>query len=82
MDQLQSGKAAAGKLLLSSLSDLEAVDKQKFGSYLPNVLFGTKAVEIVNVFSTLDAAVSNKAYQVLVEIDPANISRYEALKRR
>ncbi len=82
MDKLQSGKAVAGKLLRSSLSDLEAVDKQKFGSYLPNVLFGTKAVEIVNVFSTFDAAVSNKAYQVLVEIDPANISRYEALKRR
>jgi hypothetical protein len=82
MDQLQSDGPAAAELLFSSLSDLNAVDKQKFGSYLPNVLFGTKASEIVNVFSTFPAPVKTKAYDILAEIDPANISRYEALRQR
>jgi hypothetical protein len=80
MDQLQSDSGVAEKSLLSSLSDLGAVDKQQFGSYLPNVLLGTKAAEIVNVFSTFKAPVKTKAYDTLVEIDPANISRYEALR--
>jgi hypothetical protein len=81
MDQLQGDSPLAEKLLLSGLSDLGAVDKQKFGSYLPNVFFGTKATEIVSVFSTFNVPVKTRAYETLVEIDPANVSKYEALKR-
>lgn len=81
LDQLQENTASAEQLILSSLVDLNEMDRQKFGSYLPNVFFGTKATEIINVFSSFDPAVKSKAYDMLVDIDPANANKYQALRK-
>jgi hypothetical protein len=40
----------------------------------------TKADELVNVLSLTDPQDKIKAYNLLSEIDPANINKYEALK--
>jgi len=82
MDQLTEDQAAAQQLILASLTDLNQMDRQKFGSYLPNVLFGTKADEIVKVLTPFSPQVRSKAYDILVDVDPANINKYEALKKR
>lgn len=82
LDQLQDNSSAAQRLVLSSLTDLSQMDRQKFGSYLTNVFFGTKSNEIVKVFSSFDPTLKSKAYNMLVEIDPANASRYEDLRKR
>jgi hypothetical protein len=59
------------------------MDKQKLGSIFPNFYFSTKADEIVNVFSisTGDPSDRIKAYNLLVQIDPANINKYETLNQ-
>jgi hypothetical protein len=82
MDQLQDNSAVAEQLILSSLVDLQAIDPQEFGSYLPTVFFGTKANEIVKVFSSFKPAIRLKAYSVLIDIDPANANKYEVLRRQ
>ena len=82
MDQLTEDQKAAQQLILASIADLNQMDRQKFGSYLPNVFFGTKADEIVKVLAPLAPQIRSKAYDTLVDIDPANINKYEALKRR
>ena len=82
MDQLTEDQKAAQQLILASLSDLNQMDRQKFGSYLPNVFFGTKADEIVKVLSAFTPQVRSKAYDTLIDVDPANINKYEALKKR
>jgi hypothetical protein len=82
IDQLQSNSPAAEQLILASLVDLNQMDRQKFGSFLPNVFFGTKANEIVQVFSSFNPSVKLKAYDLLIDIDPANANKYEALRKR
>lgn len=80
MDRLQDDMDKGSKKIVSLLSGLTRMDRQKLGSILPNVYFATKADEIVNLLSIGNPQERLKAYNLLVDIDPANISKYEALK--
>jgi hypothetical protein len=82
LDLLQDNSAAGEQKIMASLADLNQMDRQKFGSYLPNVFFGTKADEIVKVFSSFNPQMRTKAYNTLIEIDPANTSKYEGLRKQ
>jgi hypothetical protein len=82
MDQLTEDQKTAEQLIAASIADLSQMDRQKFGSYLPNVFFGTKADEIVKVLAAFSPQFRSKAYNTLVDIDPANINKYEALNKR
>ena len=66
--------------IVNALSALQQMDKQKIGSIFPNVYFASKAEEITNVLSKLNTQERMKAYNLLSEIDPANIGKYEGLK--
>lgn len=81
LDHLQDNPGRGVKKMIALLSGLKQMDKQKLGSIFPNYYFATKADEVVNVFSipTGDPSDRIKAYNLLVEIDPANINKYEAL---
>lgn len=81
MDKLQDNVSNGAKNILALLPALQQMDKQKLGSIFPNVYFATKADEITNVLSTIDLQEKIKAYNLLSDIDPANISKYEALKK-
>lgn len=80
LDQLAEGNQGL-KQITDALPDLERLDKQKLGSIFPNVYLAGKADEIVNVLSKLDQQQRIKAYNMLVEVDPANVGKYEALKK-
>ncbi|WP_443946275.1 DUF4835 family protein [Pedobacter sp. AW1-32] len=67
--------------IVSALGDLQQMDKQKLGSIFPNVYFAAKAEEITNVLAKLNTQSKVKAYNMLAEIDPANIGKYEGLKK-
>lgn len=83
LDKLQDNTSRGVKKMINLLANLKQMDKQKLGSIFPNFYFASKADEIVNVFSiaTGDPADRLKAYNLLVEVDPANINKYEALKQ-
>jgi hypothetical protein len=81
LDHMQENPSKATNALLSSLPGLKQMDKQKLGSIFPNVYFATKADEIVNVLSTGSPQDKTQAYMLLSEIDPANINKYENLKK-
>jgi len=81
LDQLQDDRSKGTKRILSALPSLKQMDKQKLGSIFPNAYFATKADELVNVMSTGDQQDRIKAYNLLIDIDPANISKYEGLKK-
>lgn len=82
LDKLQDNGSNGLKSIISSLSDLRQFDKQKLGSIFPNVYFATKADEITNVLSMADFQDRNKAYNLLVDIDPPNTAKYDGLKKR
>jgi len=81
LDQMQATPANGSKILLGFLPDLKQMDKQKLGSIFPNVYFSTKAEEMVSILSLGTSQDKIKAYNLLDTIDPANISKYELLKK-
>lgn len=83
LDRLQDNAGRGVKKMLNLLSGLKTMDKQKVGSIFPNFYFASKADEVVNVFSiaTGDPSDAIKAYNLLSQIDPANLNKYEALKQ-
>lgn len=83
LDRLQDNTPRGVKKMIALLSGLKQMDKQKVGSIFPNFYFASKADEVVNIFSIPTGDVSDgiKAYNLLSEIDPANLNKYEALKQ-
>ena len=80
LDQLTDNDKGL-KQIVDALPALQQMDKQKLGSIFPNVYFASKAEEVTNVLSKLNMQERLKAYNMLSEIDPANIGKYEGLKK-
>jgi hypothetical protein len=80
LDRMQEDPSKGAKNIIAMLSVLKQMDKQKLGSIFPNMYLATKADEIVNILSTIAPQDKIKAYNLLSEIDPANINKYEALR--
>lgn len=83
LDRLQDNAIRGVRKMLNLLGNLRHIDKQKIGSIFPNFYFASKADELVNIFSipTGDPTDRIRAFNLLAEIDPANINKYEALKQ-
>jgi hypothetical protein len=81
LDQIQQDPSKAAKLVLGYLPDLQQMDKQKLGSIFPNVYFSTKAEEIANIISMGSTQDKTQGYALLSDIDPANINKYDILKK-
>lgn len=80
LDQLTDNDKGLTQIM-AALPALQQMDKQKLGSIFPNVYFAAKAEEITNVLSRLNPQERIRAYNMLAEIDPANIGKYEGLKK-
>ena len=80
LDQLTDNDKGLTQIM-AALPALQQMDKQKLGSIFPNVYFAAKAEEITNVLSKLNPQERIRAYNMLAEIDPANIGKYEGLKK-
>jgi len=81
LDRMQQDPVKAAKGMLSILTDLKQMDKQKLGSIFPNVYFATKADEMANVLLLTSPQEKTDAYNLLSDIDPANIGKYDILKK-
>ena len=80
LDQLTDNDKGLTQIV-AALPALQQMDKQKLGSIFPNVYFASKAEEVTNVLAKLNVQERLKAYNMLAEIDPANIDKYEGLKK-
>jgi hypothetical protein len=67
--------------MAASIIGLNELDKQKQGYILNQIFFSAKGDEIVDVFSQSDPIERTKIYNALVDADPANTAKYEALKK-
>ncbi len=81
LDVMAENSSKGRKAIAAALPELLKIDKQKQGSVLNQVFFTTKSDEIINIFSKADPQEKIKLYNLMVEIDPANITKYEALKK-
>lgn len=81
LDHMQEDPAKGAKLMLSYLPNLQHMDKQKLGSIFPNVYFATKAEETSHILMLGNTQDKIDGYNLLSQIDPANINKYEILKK-
>jgi len=81
LDIMYDNQSKGIKQIISLLPLLQTIDKQKQGSMLNQVFFTAKADEMANIIGQADPQEKIKAYIILSEIDPSNITKYEALKR-
>ena len=83
LDHLHENTSRGIKKIATIVASLKQIDKQRIGAIFPNIFFAAKADELVNIFSvsTGDPSDRIKAYNLLAEIDPANLNKYEVLKQ-
>jgi hypothetical protein len=81
LDVMSGNQQKAEKVIQGILPKLQKIDKQKQGSMLPQLFFTAKADELVRILSNSSPQERARAYNLLAEIDPANISKYDALKK-
>ena len=81
LDVMAGNQQKGEKAILNILPKLQKIDKQKQGSMLPQLFFTAKADELVKILSTVSPQERIRAYNFLSELDPANISKYDALKK-
>ena len=74
-DNVENGRAA----IFESLEMLRKVNREKPDLFLMNLVMTAKADEIVNIFSEAAPMNKTKAFNLLSEIDPANISKYQKI---
>ncbi len=80
MDLLEKDVVQARRNILAALEAILTADKSYPNTYLIQVFCSTKASEIVEIFKkgTLDE--KNKAFEIMISLDPSNASVYNAIK--
>ncbi len=81
LDIFADNPSKGRKQILSSLPQLQKIDKQKQGSMLNQVFFTAKADELVNIIGSAEQQDKMKAYLLLTSLDPPNMAKYELLKK-
>ena len=81
LDLMSENSNKGRKNIAEALPALSTLDKQKQGAMLNQVFFSAKAEEIISIFSKSDPMERIKIYNILADADPANITKYEVLKK-
>ena len=84
LDRMAEKLTQGRSTIAESLKLLQKVYREKPSPYMPylQLVFDAKADEFVNVFSEGPPDEINRAYNILVEINPANITKYKKIKER
>ena len=82
LDVMADNTNKGRKTILDVLPKLKELDRQQQGAIFVQTFFTAKADEIANVFSKADPTDKMKVYNLLSDIDPSNIRKYDILKKR
>jgi len=81
LDELAENPSTGRNAVLNLLPKLQEADRLKQGAMLTQLFFTAKADELVNTLLGATNSDKVKAHQLLIQLDPANASKYEALKK-
>jgi hypothetical protein len=81
LDMMSSNPAEARKAIVESLEVLQNMYRNKPDPfmYFYQLMFDARSEEIVKVFSEGFAEEKQRAYKILIEIDPANKNKYDII---
>lgn len=75
-----SDNVTDGRLeIITALEQLQKAHRAKPNSYILQVFFDAKSDEIVNIFKSAFSDERKRVYNIVSEINPANLSKYSAL---
>lgn len=80
LDKMVENEQEAKKKMADFLAKLKNVDRSNTGNVLTTALFTAKSNEFVGMFSKMPGNESVKIFNLLVDLDPANTSKYDKLK--
>ncbi len=81
LDKLADKPVDARSSIEESLENLKTVHRRKQGTYLMQIITTAKGDEIVNIFSDAFPDEKARVYNIMKEIDPANVTKYDAIMR-
>lgn len=81
LDVMYTNQTRGRQKIMSVLPLLQKIDRQRQGSVLNQVFFSAKADELVNILSQASRQDRLRAFNILSETDPANIGKYNVLKK-
>lgn len=81
LDVLATNPFEGRKSVLTMLSQLQTIDRQRQGNVLSQLFIWAKVDEVVGVLSLGDVDERMRAYSILTQIDPSNGFKYDALKK-
>lgn len=79
LDIMHNKAVDARANIAADLSPLLKVHRQKPSSYIMQVFFDAKSDEIVNILSESYTSEATRAYNVLKEVDPGHLNKYEKI---
>jgi len=68
--------------IATAVPKLQPVHKQKANSYLMQIFFDAKADEIIKILSEAPTSESMRAYNALIEVNPANATKYQKIIKK
>ncbi len=80
LDTMSENVQHARKTMIDLLPILKQVDRMAQGAVFNQVFFTAKSDELVGIFSGMGQQERVQAYNILAEVDPANINKYETLR--
>src|SRR5690606_10802333 len=80
LDRMSENAQQARKTMLDLLPLLQQVDRLAQGAVFNQVFFTAKSDELIGVFSGMGPQERVQAYNILAEVDPANVNKYENLR--
>jgi len=80
LDTMSDNAPQARKTILDLLPRLQQVDRLAQGAVFNQVFFTAKSDELIGIFSGMGPQERVQAYNILAEVDPANVNKYENLR--
>jgi hypothetical protein len=81
LDVMSDNVAKGRKEISSILPSLQQINRQRVGSMLPLIFYTAKSDELVSLYSKAEPQERLQAMNILVQADPANGNKYQALQK-
>jgi len=81
LDKMSEKMRPARQAIMNSLKNFEQVHRVKPLAYNTQQFFLAKSDEIVNLFTEADPPERNQVYEVVSQVDPGNLAKYDKMQK-
>lgn len=79
LDAMEKDLSVGRSVIAEGLELIRKANRERTSSMLVKLFFDAKADEVMNIFSESFSEEKKRVYNILVEVDPSNISKYKKL---